>query len=133
MVLVLLCLFFVFGQYRTGAANGYSAEFTDVSRLEAGDSVRVVGIRVGTVEQRVAAAGQNGRGDVRRRPQRHSHRRQQGRGSLPQPGGRPLSGSDRRARIDKGAAAGVTDRSTTPRRPSTWTCCCEGSNRSRKA
>ena len=42
-------LFFTFGQYRTGSTNGYSAVFTDASRLESGDSVRVAGIRVGTV------------------------------------------------------------------------------------
>ncbi|OBK44516.1 MCE family protein [Mycobacterium sp. 1081908.1] len=42
-------LFFIFGQYRTSATNGYSAIFTDVSRLKPGDSVRAAGIRVGTV------------------------------------------------------------------------------------
>src|ERR1700748_1648183 len=42
-------LFFIFGQYRTGAVTGYSAVFNDASRLKAGDSVRVAGIRVGTV------------------------------------------------------------------------------------
>lgn len=42
-------LFLVFGQYRTGATTGYSAVFADVSRLKPGDSVRVAGIRVGTV------------------------------------------------------------------------------------
>lgn len=42
-------LFFIFGQYRTGSTNGYSAVFTDVSRLKPGQSVRVAGIRVGTV------------------------------------------------------------------------------------
>jgi phospholipid/cholesterol/gamma-HCH transport system substrate-binding protein len=43
-------LFFIFGQVRTGATNGYSAIFADASRLEAGDTVRVAGIRVGTVQ-----------------------------------------------------------------------------------
>jgi phospholipid/cholesterol/gamma-HCH transport system substrate-binding protein len=43
------CLFAIFGQYRTGTTDGYSAVFTDVSRLKAGDTVRVAGIRVGTV------------------------------------------------------------------------------------
>lgn len=42
-------LFFIFGQYRTGSTSGYSAVFNDVSRLKSGDSVRVAGIRVGTV------------------------------------------------------------------------------------
>jgi phospholipid/cholesterol/gamma-HCH transport system substrate-binding protein len=42
-------LFFIFGQYRTGSTNDYSAVFKDVSRLKTGDSVRVAGIRVGTV------------------------------------------------------------------------------------
>lgn len=43
-------LFLIFGQYRTGSTNRYSAVFTDASRLRAGDSVRVAGIRVGTVD-----------------------------------------------------------------------------------
>lgn len=42
-------LVLIFGQYRTGSTNGYSAIFADVSRLKAGDSVRAAGIRVGTV------------------------------------------------------------------------------------
>jgi phospholipid/cholesterol/gamma-HCH transport system substrate-binding protein len=43
-------LFFIFGQVRTGATNGYSAVFADASRLQPGDTVRVAGIRVGTVK-----------------------------------------------------------------------------------
>ncbi len=42
-------LFFIFGQYRTGATNGYSAVFIDASRLKSGQTVRIAGIRVGTV------------------------------------------------------------------------------------
>jgi phospholipid/cholesterol/gamma-HCH transport system substrate-binding protein len=42
-------LFVTFGQYRTGPTNSYSAVFTDASRLATGDTVRVAGIRVGTV------------------------------------------------------------------------------------
>jgi phospholipid/cholesterol/gamma-HCH transport system substrate-binding protein len=42
-------LFFIFGQYRTGATTGYSAVFSNASRLKTGQSVRVAGIRVGTV------------------------------------------------------------------------------------
>lgn len=49
MSLLTLFLFFTFGQYRTGAVTGYSALFNDASRLKAGDSVRVAGVRVGTV------------------------------------------------------------------------------------
>ena len=49
MVLLTAALFFIFGQYRTGTAADYSAVFTDVSSLKRGDSVRVAGIRVGTV------------------------------------------------------------------------------------
>jgi phospholipid/cholesterol/gamma-HCH transport system substrate-binding protein len=49
MSLLTLFLFFTFGQYRTGAVTGYSALFTDASRLKAGDSVRVAGVRVGSV------------------------------------------------------------------------------------
>lgn len=49
MAVLTTFLFFIFGQIRTGSTNGYSAVFTDVSRLKSGDSVRVAGIRVGTV------------------------------------------------------------------------------------
>ncbi|HET6734419.1 MCE family protein [Mycobacterium sp.] len=42
-------LFFVFGEYRTGSENTYSAVFADASSLKSGDSVRVAGVRVGTV------------------------------------------------------------------------------------
>jgi phospholipid/cholesterol/gamma-HCH transport system substrate-binding protein len=49
MVLLTVFLFFIFSQYRTGATNGYSAVFKDVSRLKTGQTVRVAGIRVGTV------------------------------------------------------------------------------------
>jgi phospholipid/cholesterol/gamma-HCH transport system substrate-binding protein len=42
-------LFLIFGQYRTGSTQDYSAVFADASRLKPGDSVRVAGIRVGTV------------------------------------------------------------------------------------
>jgi phospholipid/cholesterol/gamma-HCH transport system substrate-binding protein len=49
MALLTAGLFFIFGQYRTGATAGYSAVFSDVSRLKPGETVRVAGIRVGTV------------------------------------------------------------------------------------
>jgi phospholipid/cholesterol/gamma-HCH transport system substrate-binding protein len=49
MTLLTVFLFFTFGQYRTGSTNGYSAVFTDASLLAPGDTVRVAGIRVGTV------------------------------------------------------------------------------------
>jgi phospholipid/cholesterol/gamma-HCH transport system substrate-binding protein len=49
MALLTAFLFFIFGQYRTGAVTGYSALFNDASRLKSGDSVRVAGVRVGTV------------------------------------------------------------------------------------
>ncbi len=49
MAVLTAFLFLVFNQTRTGATNGYSAVFSDASRLEAGDTVRIAGIRVGTV------------------------------------------------------------------------------------
>ncbi|TPG33093.1 MCE family protein [Mycolicibacterium hodleri] len=49
MLLLTVFLFFTFGQYRTGSTNAYSAVFTDASRLAPGQTVRVAGIRVGTV------------------------------------------------------------------------------------
>lgn len=41
----------VFGQYRSGATTGFSAVFVDSSGLRSGDTVRVSGIRVGTVRK----------------------------------------------------------------------------------
>jgi phospholipid/cholesterol/gamma-HCH transport system substrate-binding protein len=49
MIVLTVVLFFIFGQYRTGSTTRYSALFTDVSRLKAGQTVRIAGIRVGTV------------------------------------------------------------------------------------
>ena len=49
MVLLTVFLFFTFAQVRTGSTNGYSAVFADGSRLKTGDTVRVAGVRVGTV------------------------------------------------------------------------------------
>jgi phospholipid/cholesterol/gamma-HCH transport system substrate-binding protein len=50
MAVLTTALFFIFGQYRTGSTTGYSAVFANASRLKSGDSVRVAGIRVGTVD-----------------------------------------------------------------------------------
>jgi len=50
MLLLTAGLFVIFGQYRSGSAHSYSAVFDDVSDLKPGDSVRVSGIRVGTVK-----------------------------------------------------------------------------------
>ncbi len=49
MALLTTFLFLVFSDARTGATNQYSAVFKDASRLESGDTVRIAGIRVGTV------------------------------------------------------------------------------------
>jgi len=49
MLLLTAALFAIMAQYRTGSTDKYSAVFTDASSLKAGDSVRVAGIRVGTV------------------------------------------------------------------------------------
>ncbi len=49
MVVLTAGLFAIFSQYRSGATAGYSAVFADSSSLKAGDSVRISGIRVGTV------------------------------------------------------------------------------------
>jgi phospholipid/cholesterol/gamma-HCH transport system substrate-binding protein len=50
MVLLTVFLFFIFSQYRTGSTTSYSAVFNDVSRLKSGQTVRIAGIRVGTVQ-----------------------------------------------------------------------------------
>lgn len=49
MLLLTALLFMAFGQFRSGPTNTYSAVFRDSSRIAAGDSVRVAGVRVGTV------------------------------------------------------------------------------------
>ena len=49
MVVLTASLFFIFGQYQTGSTNDYSAVFKDASRLKVGQSVRVGGMRIGTV------------------------------------------------------------------------------------
>lgn len=43
-------VFVIFGQYRSGSTNGYSAVFADASHLKSGDTVRVAGVRVGSVK-----------------------------------------------------------------------------------
>lgn len=43
-------LFAIFGQYRSGTTDDYSATFTDASSLKAGETVRFAGVRVGTVK-----------------------------------------------------------------------------------
>lgn len=49
MVLLTALLFLIFSQYRSGTTNRYSAVFSDASRLKSGQTVRVAGVRVGTV------------------------------------------------------------------------------------
>lgn len=58
MLALSVFLFVIFGQFRAGETNGYTAVFTDASQLKSGDTVRVAGIRVGTVE-RVALRSDN--------------------------------------------------------------------------
>ncbi|MDA2893749.1 MCE family protein [Mycolicibacterium sp. BiH015] len=50
MAVLTAFLFLVFSDSRTGATNEYSAVFKDASRLKSGDTVRIAGIRVGTVK-----------------------------------------------------------------------------------
>jgi phospholipid/cholesterol/gamma-HCH transport system substrate-binding protein len=50
MIVLTAFLFLIFSDARTGSTNSYSAVFTDGSRLKSGDTVRVAGIRVGTVK-----------------------------------------------------------------------------------
>ena len=50
MLLVLAALIVTFGQFRFGSSNTFRAEFTSVSRLKAGQDVRIAGIAVGTVK-----------------------------------------------------------------------------------
>ncbi|AHH16180.1 MCE family protein MceB [Nocardia nova SH22a] len=49
MVVLSAFLVLVFGQYRTGSTNSYSAVFTDSSGVHSGESVRVAGVEVGKI------------------------------------------------------------------------------------
>ncbi|MGX1809114.1 MCE family protein [Nocardia sp. NPDC055321] len=49
MVVLSGLLILVFGDFRGGASTKYSAVFTDSSGLRPGDTVRIAGVRVGTV------------------------------------------------------------------------------------
>jgi phospholipid/cholesterol/gamma-HCH transport system substrate-binding protein len=49
MALLTAGLLMVFSQYRGGSSDGYSALFGDTSGLKAGDTVRISGLRVGSV------------------------------------------------------------------------------------
>ena len=51
MLMLTAALFAIFSQYRGGAQNTYTAIFNDVSSLKEGDSVRVAGVRVGSVNR----------------------------------------------------------------------------------
>ncbi|MDL9936219.1 MCE family protein [Gordonia sp. ABSL1-1] len=51
MLLVAGVLLVVFSDFRSGDTDSYHAEFTDVSGLRSGDSVRIAGVRVGTVDE----------------------------------------------------------------------------------
>jgi phospholipid/cholesterol/gamma-HCH transport system substrate-binding protein len=49
MVVLTACLLLVFSDYRSGTGKAYSATFGNTSGLEAGDSVRASGLKVGKV------------------------------------------------------------------------------------
>ncbi|QZH58313.1 MCE family protein [Mycolicibacterium farcinogenes] len=49
MAVLTAFLFMVFGDFRGGPSQGYTAVFKDASSLKTGDSVRIAGVRVGTV------------------------------------------------------------------------------------
>jgi phospholipid/cholesterol/gamma-HCH transport system substrate-binding protein len=50
MIVLSAFLVVVFGDFRTGSVHSYSARFENGSELGPGDTVRVAGVRVGTVE-----------------------------------------------------------------------------------
>lgn len=59
MAVLTVFLFMTFAQVRTGSANDYSAIVANASRLKKGDTVRVAGIRVGTVNDVKLLADRN--------------------------------------------------------------------------
>ena len=50
MLLVAAGLIVIFGEFRFASTNRYHATFSDASRLEGGNDVRIAGVPVGTVE-----------------------------------------------------------------------------------
>ena len=50
MLLVSAGLIVIFGEFRFASTNSYHATFSDASRLEGGNDVRIAGVPVGTVE-----------------------------------------------------------------------------------
>ncbi|OBA85690.1 MULTISPECIES: MCE family protein [Mycobacteriaceae] len=50
MLLVAAGLVVVFGQFRFASTNTYHANFTDASRLKAGEDVRIAGVQVGSIK-----------------------------------------------------------------------------------
>ena len=109
MAVFSIFLFMVFGQYRTGATTGYSAIFADVSRLKSGDSVRVAGIRVGTVNAVSLRKDKKVVVKFDADPAIVLTRRNPGRCSLPQSGGGSLSRAGRRSGIDQKTACRIAD------------------------
>ena len=51
MLLVSAGLIVIFGEFRFASTNSYHATFSDASRLEGGNDVRIAGVPVGTVEE----------------------------------------------------------------------------------
>lgn len=51
MSLAMFALITIFGQFRFGGANSYSAEFSDVTGLSRRDFVRIAGVEVGQVQR----------------------------------------------------------------------------------
>lgn len=51
MLMVAAGLVVIFGEFRFASSNRYHATFSDASRLEGGNDVRIAGVPVGTVEE----------------------------------------------------------------------------------
>lgn len=98
MAVLTAFLFLVFSDTRTGPANEYSAVFKDASRLKSGDTVRIAGIRVGTVKDVELQADRSVLvtfdADKNTVLTRHP-----GRNPVPQPRRRSLSGARRHPRL----------------------------------
>ena len=97
MALLTASLFVIFGQYQTGSTKDYSAVFADASRLKTGQSVRVAGMRVGTVNGVKLQQDKTVLVTFDADPSVRLTTGDTGGGALPEPRRRPLSGTDRRA------------------------------------
>ena len=123
MVLLTVALFAIFGQYRSGSGDAIPAVFRDASSLKSGDSVRVAGVRIGTVNSVALQPDNKVIVDFDADRNIVPDIRDQGRRALPEPRRRPLPRTVDGPGPARSSRPARRSRSTEPSRPWTSTCC----------